>query len=149
MVFRRLHAERREGAASREQGAQHKPRSDALKQALMQDGLAQIVQSIEALHALEQRLQLVEDEMTAGDALSLPELPQAKDVGITETEPRFMEAALLIGAITRRMNLRLGAIERGLDEQLPLAVKPLLLESVVPDVMKGPSQGPSNSAAVA
>ena len=128
MVFKRLHAERRAERPAT-QGAEPVSRSETLKKALMEDGLTQLVATIEALHVLEARIQLVEDEMTAGEALTLPELPTAKDVGVVETEPRFMEAALLIGAITRRMNLRLGAVERALDDQEPLVLKPLPVKS--------------------
>jgi len=82
------------------------------------NGLNQLVGAIEELAALEERLELMEQDVTHGDALGLARLPSATDVGVNEFEPRLAEAALLIAALTRRMNLRLGAVEQALEGQM-------------------------------
>ena len=119
MAFKRMRLEKTGASACLGADDLGSGRSEAMRRALMEDGLSQLLGTIEALRALEERLQLVEDEITAGEALTLPALPRAQDVGICDLEPRLMETALLIGATIRRMNLRLGGVERALDGREP------------------------------
>lgn len=127
MAFKRARAGLRTSEASDARPSSSPSRSsEGMRKALVEDGLRQLVDTIDALSALESRLQLVEDDVTAGEALELPDLPTAKDIGITEFEPRLMETALLIGAITRRLNLRLGGMERALDALAPFDVEDVM-----------------------
>lgn len=108
MAFKGLKTETKAEAAP----AELEERRDARRFA---DGMRQLNDAVSLLASLEARLRLVEDEMTAGEALDLDALPGADAVGVAGEEPRLAEAALLIGAMTRRMSLRLGAVERVLD----------------------------------
>ena len=87
--------------------------------AAMETGLSHLTVAIDALQALEERLRLVEDELTDGQALDLPETPRAL-ASSAGAERRLAESAALVGAMTRRINLRLGGIERALGGRAPL-----------------------------
>jgi hypothetical protein len=84
------------------------------------DALGQIEAAVEELRALEARIRGVEDVLTSGDAQQLPAvLPsgEARDLNL-----RLIETALQIGALARRMNIRLGAVERALEGRGPVGL---------------------------
>jgi hypothetical protein len=90
------------------------------------DGLALLATAMDGLKALEERLRQLEDALTSGDALVLPE---ARITGADRAPPPRIELVLRaheIGARIRRMNLRLGAVERALDGRAPLGVDDVL-----------------------
>ncbi len=77
------------------------------------DGLDQIEAAVAELRALEARIRGVEDTMTSGDAQRLPATPRMGSA--RDPDLRLLETALTIGALARRMNVRLGAIERAIE----------------------------------
>lgn len=77
------------------------------------DSLDQIEAAIAELRAVEGRIRGVEDLLTSGEAQRLPPAPKSPDA--RDLDLRLMQTALAVGALARRMNMRLGAIERALE----------------------------------
>lgn len=77
------------------------------------DGLGQIEAVVEELRALEARIRGVEDVLTSGDAQTLPPVHPSGETH--DPDLRLIQTALQIGALARRMNVRLGAVERALE----------------------------------
>jgi hypothetical protein len=86
------------------------------------DGLRVLACAADGLKALEERLRLLEDELTSGDPLALPETHADEAGRRLSPDVELIARAHEIGARVRRMNLRLGAIERALDGRAPLGL---------------------------
>lgn len=83
----------------------------AVQDVTLHDGLRQMLETIQSLVELDNRLEEVEQDLIGHSPVSLERLPSPEDLGLEGFVPRLMEAALLIGAMGRRMHLRVGVIE--------------------------------------
>ena len=88
--------------------------AQAIRDATLDDGIKHIRGAIDNLAELDRRLQLIEGELVGSGVLKLGDLPARSELGLEGAVPRLMEAALVIGALTRRMHLRLGMISGAL-----------------------------------
>ncbi len=75
------------------------------------EGYRQLAATVDGLLALDARLADLEARFGCGGFEPLAKLPSSDDLNITDGSPRAMEAAMLIGAISRRAQLRLGVLE--------------------------------------
>ncbi len=87
---------------------------DPEREATLEDGLRQVIDTIDSLAELDGRLRGLERDLIGESPISLSDLPSGRDLSLDGVVPRLMEAALLIGALSRRMHLRLGVIEGAL-----------------------------------
>jgi len=120
---------------------------DSARTKAIDNGLDQLVNAIAELAAFETRLEQVEQDVTHGRALGMTPLPTAGDVGVNEYKPRLAEAALLIAALARRMNLRLGAVERALEGRLPVGQDAAPVGEERPQSAKKPAAAKKRPAA--
>ncbi len=93
--------------------AQAKP-YDPEREATLEDGLRQVIDTLDSLAELDGRLRGLERDLIGDSPISLTDLPCGHELCIDGVVPRLMEAALLIGALSRRMHLRMGVIEGAL-----------------------------------
>jgi hypothetical protein len=77
------------------------------------EGFDPLEAALDELRALEVRIRGVEDALTSGDAQTLPAPPRTGRA--RDPDLQLMELALAISGLARRMNVRLGAIERALE----------------------------------
>lgn len=92
----------------------HASRYDPNRDSTLEDGLGHIIDTIDSLAELDARLRGLEQDLIGESPISLSDLPGGRDDSREGVVPRLMEAALLIGALSRRMHLRLGVIEGAL-----------------------------------
>lgn len=87
--------------------------------ASLENGMLQMIASLDGLADLESRLSELEASLVGESDHGLDDLPSAHDLGIhceaiESQPPRLLDAALLMGAIVRRAQLRVGCVERAL-----------------------------------
>jgi hypothetical protein len=119
-------------------------RTEAPSRADLGDGLTLLACATDGLKALEERLRLLEDALSSGEALALPETRQPISERATPPHIELIVRAHEIGARIRRMNLRLGAVERALDGLAPLGLDDVmpLRGTRRPDAYKRPASAP-------
>ncbi len=118
-----------------------RPRSyDTQREVTLEDGLNQLLQTVEGLVALEHRVAELENDLIGSSPVALQDLPSPAELGIDGLVPRLMETSLLLGALSRRMHLRMGVIEGALG----IRAKP-----TAADLEPLPTQSPAKAAAFA
>ncbi len=113
--------------------------ADVIREATMEDGLRHVMMTIDSLIELDQRFGELEQELLGESALNVDPLPEPHDLGLDGLVPRLMESALLIGAASRRMHLRMGVIEgamgrraRPVDARVSAAPVPAKVQAEAP-----------------
>lgn len=104
----------RKSNGERPRVADDSERVQAIRDATLEDGIKHLMATMDNLVELDRRLAVVENELVGAGTLNLGDLPQPRDIGLDGFVPRLMEAGLIIGAMTRRMHLRLGVISGAL-----------------------------------
>jgi hypothetical protein len=87
----------------------------AARRRAFEDGMSQLLAAMEGLDAVDERLRGLENELTDGEALALPQTETSSATCAAASESNLAEAALAIASTARRLNLRLGAVEQALD----------------------------------
>ncbi len=90
------------------------PALESLREATLDEGVKQIIATINELIDLDERFADIEKDLIGKSPITLERVPSPEELGLTGFVPRLMEAALLIGAVTRRMHLRVGVVEGAL-----------------------------------
>lgn len=90
---------------------------DSLREATLDEGVKQLLDTINNLLELDARFEDVERDLIGKSPITLERMPSPEELGLNGFVPRLMEAALLIGAITRRMHLRVGVVEGALGKR--------------------------------
>ncbi len=94
-----------------------RPADEAIRDATLDDSVKEILDTINGLMDLEERFEDIERDLIGKSPVALDKIPSPEELGVTGFVPRLMEAALLIGAITRRMHLRVGVVEGALGKR--------------------------------
>lgn len=87
---------------------------DIAQNATLEDGLRRLLDTVDGLVELDARVAAIEADLIGQSPIGLADLPSPQQLGMDGLVPRLMEAGLLIGAVTRRVQLRLGLIEGAL-----------------------------------
>ncbi|MCG8441330.1 MAG: hypothetical protein MI723_05930, partial [Caulobacterales bacterium] len=85
-----------------------------IRESTLEDGLRHVLATIDNLKELDSRLSVLEGDLLGDASGDHEELPEPGELGLDGFVPRLMESSLLIGALTRRMHLRMGVLEGAL-----------------------------------
>lgn len=90
---------------------------EVVRDATLEDGLGHVLSTVENLIELDQRIGEIEGDLLGARQIKLDPIPSPDELGIDGLVPRLMESALVIGALTRRMHLRLGTLEGAMGKR--------------------------------